>query len=685
MTNNFDNKLHNLNEEQQAAATHIDGPLLILAGAGSGKTKTITTRLAYLISLGIDPANTLTLTFTNKAASEMRRRALDMIGGSIYPPLLCTFHKFGLLFLKFHITRLERKQNFVVIDQDDKKKIVKSFDPAFPAASISNHISSNKNNLILPPQASGAAASEFEKESARVYGKYEEYMSTNGLVDFDDLLLLPYQILSRFDDVADDTSLKYQYITVDEYQDTNHLQFELLRILCKKHSNICVVGDDDQSIYGFRGSDVANILSFADTFTGAKVVKLEQNYRSTSEILDIANKVIQNNQKRLSKKLVSVRGKGNAVVYKRFENEREEASFVAKTIKSLIAQGADPTDIAVLFRMNALSRAIEEEFTKERLPFKFVGGTMFYERAEIKDLLAYIRLVINENDDFSIKRVINKPKRGIGKTSIDKLDNFATINGISLYELGSNILYESQVSALIGKRAFSGLKELCTIVSNTKELWQKGSVLFWSGFDGFIGLKSFFASISGEEDRIRNIDEFLGMAKELFKNSPEMELDDFLNDIALVSEAEEQNHGDVSIMTVHASKGLEFDSVFVVGADDGFFPINSGTVDIEEERRLFYVAATRAKSRLYLLGAKSRFLHGERKFMPPSRFLKEAELTDEPIGVGGSADFKVYDLVRHKIFGFGRVEEVLRDGDKLRISFQGQMRELLKEFVEKAV
>jgi len=681
----IDKKLNELNDEQKSAATHIDGPLLILAGAGSGKTKTITTRLAYLISLGIDPSNTLTLTFTNKAASEMRSRALSMIGGSIYPPLLCTFHKFGLLFLKFHIARLGRKQNFVVIDQDDKKKIVKEFSPAFPASSVSNFISSCKNSLILPQQAKSSAASEFEKDSARVYEKYEEYMAANGLVDFDDLLLLPYQILARFEDVANETSTKYQYITVDEYQDTNHLQFELLRLLCKNHSNICVVGDDDQSIYGFRGSDVSNILSFSDSFDGAKVVKLEKNYRSTDEILDIANKVIQNNQKRLSKKLFSVRGKGSAIVYKRFENEREEAAFAAKTIKASIAKGANASDIAVLFRVNALSRAIEEEFTKERLPFKFVGGTMFYERAEIKDLLAYLRLVINENDDFSMKRIINKPKRGIGKTSVDKLDAFTTANSVSIYELGSNILYESQISALIGKKAYAGLKELCATIAKTKELWQKGSVLFWSGFDGLIGLKAFFAAISGEEDRIGNIDEFLGMAKEQFKNSPEMELDDFLNDIALVSEAEEQNYGDVSIMTVHSAKGLEFDSVFVVGSDDGFFPINSGTVDIEEERRLFYVAATRAKSKLYLLGAKSRFHHGERKFMPPSRFLKEAELTDEPIAVGGGSSFKVNDLVKHKIFGFGRVVEVLRGGEKLKINFQGSTKELLSSFVERAV
>ena len=317
--------LDNLNPQQKIAAQHIDGPLLILAGAGSGKTKTITTRLAYLISLGIDPSNTLTLTFTNKAATEMRQRALSILNFDVQPPLLCTFHKFGLLFLKFHITKLERLPNFIVIDSDDKKKVIKDLGSSFPASSISNFISSCKNSIIFPQMAKSSANGEFEKEASEIYEKYEEYMSKNSLVDFDDLLLLPYKILLNFPDVASETSKRYSYITVDEYQDTNQLQFELLRLLCKEHSNLCVVGDDDQSIYGFRGSDITNILSFEKIFPGAKSIKLESNYRSTKQILDIANIVIANNAERLDKSLQSIKGDGAEVKSARFEDERAES------------------------------------------------------------------------------------------------------------------------------------------------------------------------------------------------------------------------------------------------------------------------------------------------------------------------------------------------------------------------
>jgi len=675
--------LQNLNSEQLTAVEHIDGPLLILAGAGSGKTKTITTRLAYLISLGIDPSNTLTLTFTNKAASEMRQRAIAMLDFNIYPPLLCTFHKFGLLFLKFHLAKLNRSPNFVVIDSDDKKKIIKNLGVSFPSSSISHYISSCKNSIISPDSAKTSANSEFEKEASEIYIKYEEYMIKNSLVDFDDLLLLPYKILLDFDDIASETSKKYAYITVDEYQDTNQLQFELLKLLCKEHSNICVVGDDDQSIYGFRGADVTNILSFEKTFYGAKIVKLESNYRSTKQILDIANIVIANNTDRLDKQLKSIKGNGAAVSSTRFEDERAESAYIAKEIKKLLKNGTNPADIAVLFRINALSRSIEEEFTKERIAFKFVGGTMFYERAEIKDLLAYLRLCVNENDDFSLKRVINRPKRGIGKTTLDKLETFATTQKTQIYDTISNPLFESQLSSMVGKKTFGLLKEFTVTIQKLQDKKLSGMIEFWHEIDSIIGLKSFFNTI-GEDDRVSNIDEFIGMAKEYFKTNPECELDEFLNEIALVSESEEQNYGDVSIMTIHSAKGLEFEIVFVVGLDDGFFPINTATTNIEEERRLFYVAATRAKTNLYLLGAKSRFLHGERKHMPPSRFLKEAGLTDEPIAIGGGKYTK-NDLVKHKIFGFGRVVEVLRKGEKLKINFQGQVRELLADFVEKAV
>jgi len=354
--------LQELNSSQKSAATHIDGPLLILAGAGSGKTKTITTRLAYLLSLGIDPANTLTLTFTNKAASSMRERALNMIDRRSvpYPPLLCTFHKFGLLFLKFYINKLDRKNNFVVIDTDDKKKILKEIDDTLPIGFVVSEISRYKNALLEPKIVFEQAEHENYKKVATIYEKYQNYISENNLIDFDDLIALPFQILDKHEDVRDEVSQRYQYLMVDEYQDTNDLQFKLLKKLCYTHNNICVVGDDDQSIYGFRGANVKNILEFHNMFDNTKVVKLEENYRSTNQILKAANELIEHNRNRLGKKLVSILGDGKEISLIESNDENEEADKVAKRIKNLIVDGINPKDIAVLFRINALSRSIEE-------------------------------------------------------------------------------------------------------------------------------------------------------------------------------------------------------------------------------------------------------------------------------------------------------------------------------------
>ena len=681
--------LNELNPSQKEAAMTVDGPLLILAGAGSGKTKTITTRLAYLLSLGIDPANTLTLTFTNKAAEEMRNRALSMIERPSYPPLLCTFHKFGLLFLRFYITKLGRKNSFNVIDTDDKNRIVKTFCEELPHSTVSHAISSFKNNLISPQEAAKDADTEIQKEIASAYGKYENYITQNNLVDFDDLLLLPYTILKEFPDVAEESSKKYQYIMVDEYQDTNRLQLELLKKLCSTHTNLCVVGDDDQSIYSFRGAVIENILFFANMFEGAKEVKLEENYRCGRNILEIANSVIANNSQRHQKQLKPTRDSAEKVELKNFEDEKEEARWIAKKIKELLQNGHKPTDIAVLFRVNAVSRGIEEGFRSENLPYTFIGGTKFFERLEIRDAIAYLRLSVNKYDDFSLKRVINKPKRAIGKVTIEKLEATAKGLNIPIFELISSHFFEKTLQESIGKKAFLEIKKFVEIVEGLEEYKKQSTFTLLENFEDSIGLKKFFLSLPNEEERAQNLDEFYASVKEFFKINPQMDIEEYLNDISIQSDVDEAKNWDgVSIMTVHSSKGLEFKTVFVIALEEGFFPVSGEDTDIEEERRLCYVAFTRAKDKLFLSTSKSRFIYGKRDYAPPSRFLKEGGLIDSPVAIGQRAgEYSKNDLVKHKLFGFGRVLEVTKSGkeQKLKINFGGTHREILASFVEKAV
>lgn len=685
----INNTLNELNPSQREAATVIDGPLLILAGAGSGKTKTITARLAYLLSLGIDPANTLTLTFTNKAAEEMRNRALSMIEGGSYPPLLCTFHKFGLIFLRFHMQKLGREPSFSVIDSDDKNRILKPFCKEISASSASHVISALKNDVVTPKEAAKEAKNEFEREAAAVYAKYEEYLTSNNLVDFDDLLLLPYNILKNDEGLRRATGERYRYITVDEYQDTNSLQFELLKQLCFFHDNICVVGDDDQSIYGFRGARVENILSFESVFERAKVVKLEENYRSSAQILEAANLVIGNNKNRYEKKLKPVRGKLEPVEYKNFEDEKEEAVWIAKKIKELTAKGQNPSDIAVLFRVNAVSRAIEEGFRSQNIGYVFVGGMKFYERSEIRDAIAYLRLSVNPRDDFSLLRVINKPKRGIGKTSVEKLEAASEKLGVKIYDIISNEFYLESVKDGFSKKILSELKNFADTIDKLREKKESGVFSLLEEFENITGLRKFFASTPTEEDRASNLDELYGSLKEYFKANPSEEIDEYLNEISIQSDSDVADFGNgVAIMSVHASKGLEYKTVFVAAMEEGFFPLSSERADLEEERRLCYVAFTRAKDKLFATSSKSRFVYGKRDYPPISRFVKEAGLTDEPIAIGESSDgYKKNDLVKHKIFGFGRVMEVTKSGkeQKLKINFGGTYRDILSSFVERAV
>ncbi|ECR6749047.1 UvrD-helicase domain-containing protein [Campylobacter coli] len=680
-----------LNESQKEAASHIDGPMLILAGAGSGKTKTITTRLAYMIGeVGIPAINTLTLTFTNKAASVMKNRALDLLNSN-ENPLLCTFHKFGLLFLKLHIERLGRKNNFIIIDNDDSKKILKELinDDKTSPHQILQFISHFKNESKsvqdvfsdLELLKDNEIKHQALQKIAIYYQNYQEYLLKHNFVDFDDLLLLTNTLLENDQNFAKEQSSFYCYITVDEYQDTNALQYKILKNLCCVHENICVVGDDDQSIYSWRGAKIENILNFQSEFSNVKLVKLEQNYRSVGMILKAANNLISHNKKRLGKTLLCTKDEGEDVQILSSDNEKIESALVAKKIKELLNAGIYAGEIAVLFRINALSRSIEEAFMKEKIPYKLLSGMRFYERLEIKDLICYLRILINPNDDLSFKRIINRPKRSIGEKALQNLEDYAQKRKISLFEA----LCESDggVGIFSLKKAQNEAKKFMQNIYKLREYSDLKKMI--ENFEELFALKEFYALQEDGDERVLNIDEFYASIKEKTKEEPQTTLEDILSEISLLSDQDGIEGECVCLMSVHASKGLEFDHVFIVGLEEGFFPLNES--DIEEERRLAYVAITRAKKCLSLSIAKSRFYRGSRTELDSSRFLEESQLTKKISMNKTEQGYHKGDLVKHKIFGIGRVISVNKSAkeEKLTINFGGIERIIMASFVEKAV
>ncbi|MDX9967052.1 ATP-dependent helicase [Sulfuricurvum sp. IAE1] len=674
-----------LNEAQRQAVEQIDGPLLILAGAGSGKTKTITSRLAYLLdAVGIPAANTLTLTFTNKAAKEMRERAMNLISQNSYPPLLCTFHKFGLLFLKFHIHLLGRANNFVVIDTDDKKKIIKKINADLPTALIASEISRYKNSLIDPAEAYAQAELTNYKHIAKIYEEYQAYLLENNLVDFDDLLCLTYQLLDEHPELCRQTSEKYRYIMIDEYQDTNELQLRILQKLCTTHNNLCVVGDDDQSIYGWRGAHVRNILEFDQDFENATVIKLEHNYRSTQPILTVANALIEHNRSRLGKTLIATKSGGEEVQTITSGDESEESQKIAKAIKKLIEGGVRPSEIAVLYRINALSRSLEEGLNRAGIAYKLVGGLRFYDRAEIKDLISYLRVVTNVHDNFSLKRIINKPKRGLGKATIDKIELSAMEAGKSMFEFIAT-LPDDQLEALVRKKSAQELRDFVAEITELRRVADEAIYRFIDLLEERFKIKETLKGLPDEADKVSNVDEFYGLFRDYVKQNPEASLSEFLNDITLQSEQDQVEGESIYIMSIHASKGLEFEHLFVIGLEEGFLPLIGDGSDLEEERRLGYVALTRAKSALTLSSVNSRFYKGRRTELQRSRFINEAGLCEGSLILEKNTSYKKGDLVRHKIFGAGRVEGVSKSGRefKLLINFGGNKREILASFVEK--
>lgn len=676
--------LDGLNLHQIDAIKHIDGPMLILAGAGSGKTKTLTTRLAYMIDeIGIPPQQTLTLTFTNKASLEMRERALNLIDHKlITPPLLCTFHRFGLMFLKFYIKHLERDFNFVLIDSDDKKKIVKKLNDSLPVGYVEHMISQCKNSLITPEMFASQASDRHQHTLAKIYLEYEKALLEQNLVDFDDLILLPYRILEENDELAMEVSQKYSYIMVDEYQDTNFLQFNLLQKLCFAHQNICVVGDDDQSIYGWRGADIKNILDFHKHFKDVKIVKLEDNYRSTEEILNAANALILHNADRMGKILRSNKEKGEPVEVLHFVDENSESLGIAKKIKDLVEnKGVLLNDIAILFRLNALSRALEEGLNKQGIPYTLLGTIRFYERAEIKDILAYLRYLVNEKDDFSLERVINQPKRGIGKTTQDKIFSLAKQKGLSVAECFRMGLYEG----LLSDKILAVLKKMFSALDDLREYIESPQELLTHFFEQIDLLQAYDKTQEGV-NRLANIEEFSGLLRDYFVNNTDAILQDFLNNIPLHSDLDVASEQSVKCMSIHTAKGLEFDYVFVVGMEEGFFPLIREESDLEEERRLAYVAFTRAKKHLSVSYVDSRYYRGKRTELNFSQFLKEANLLGQKkILEVQDGVIKKGDLVMHKVFGTGRVQEVRKNGADtiLSINFGGLIKPILSTFVQK--
>ncbi len=680
-----------LNESQKEAASHIDGPMLILAGAGSGKTKTITTRLAHMIGeVGIPAINTLTLTFTNKAASVMKNRALDLLNSN-ENPLLCTFHKFGLLFLKLHIERLGRKNNFIIIDNDDSKKILKELindDKTSPhqiLQFISHFKNESKNVQDVFSDLDLLKDNEIKHQAlqkiAIYYQNYQEYLLKHNFVDFDDLLLLTNTLLENDQNFAKEQSSFYRYITVDEYQDTNALQYKILKNLCCVHENICVVGDDDQSIYSWRGAKIENILNFQSEFSNVKLVKLEQNYRSVGMILKAANNLISHNKKRLGKTLLCTKDEGEDIQILNSDNEKIESALVAKKIKELLNTGIYAGEIAVLFRINALSRSIEEAFMKEKIPYKLLSGMRFYERLEIKDLICYLRILINPNDDLSFKRIINRPKRSIGEKALQNLEDYAQKRKISLFEA----LCESDggVGIFSLKKAQNEAKKFMQNIYKLREYSDLKKMI--ENFEELFALKEFYALQEDGDERVLNIDEFYASIKEKIKEEPQTTLEDILSEISLLSDQDGIEGECVCLMSVHASKGLEFDHVFIVGLEEGFFPLNES--NIEEERRLAYVAITRAKKCLSLSIAKSRFYRGSRTELDSSRFLEESQLTKKISMNKTEQGYHKGDLVKHKIFGIGRVISVNKSAkeEKLTINFGGIERIIMASFVEKAV
>lgn len=632
--------MQGLNKEQLDAVQTINGPMLILAGAGSGKTKVLTCRIAHLLQQGVRPYRILAITFTNKAAAEMRERVDRMAGAAARDVWLFTFHAFCARLLRYELENLSGyANNFAIYDTSDSKNLIKQVlkemnldEKRFPLPAIISHISNAKNALLLPDAYAREASGYYEQQVAKIYDAYQKKLQANNAVDFDDLLLLALRLLQENPAVREKYQRKFDYLMVDEYQDTNHAQYLLTKLLAAGHRNICVVGDADQSIYGWRGADIQNILDFEKDYPDAKLVKLEQNYRSTQVILDAANAVIDNNSGRKPKNLWTANGNGSEIIYYQANDERDEARYVIENMQKLqLNEGAKLGDMAVLYRTNAQSRVFEEMLIKSGIAYTIVGGTKFYERKEIKDALAYLRLLYNPHDSLSLLRIINVPRRGIGDATLARLQEYANASGQSLFEVVTNA---TDVPGLASRFA-NKLDELSELLFEL--MGEAADVPVKQLLDDVLLKTGYLEELQSSKDpqdesRVENLKEMLSVTEEFAvkceRNGEEPTLENFLADVALVADIDDAELGEeaVTLMTLHSAKGLEFPDVFLVGMEEGIFPHSRTLMDeneIEEERRLCYVGITRAEKHLFLSNARTRTIYGRTQYYTPSRFLQE--------------------------------------------------------------
>jgi DNA helicase II / ATP-dependent DNA helicase PcrA len=740
-----DRLLNGMNPQQAEAVKATEGPLLIMAGAGSGKTRVLTHRIAYLmVEKGVNPYNILAITFTNKAAREMKDRINNILGGASEDIWISTFHSMCVRILRRDIDRIGMNRNFTILDSTDQQSVIKSIlkdkniDPKkFDARSILGSISSAKNELITPEEFSKTAGGYYDQVVSDVYTEYQKRLRKNQALDFDDLIMTTIHLFQRVPEVLEFYQRKFQYIHVDEYQDTNKAQYMLVKLMASRFQNLCVVGDSDQSIYRWRGADIANILSFEKDYPRANVILLEQNYRSTKRILQAANEVIQKNSNRKPKNLWTENHEGEKISYYRADSEQTEAQFVTGKIKEMVDSGKRKySDFAILYRTNAQSRVMEEVLLKSNIEYSIVGGIKFYDRKEIKDILAYLRLIANPDDDISLQRVINVPKRGVGATSIDKIARYAADHDISMF----SALEEADFIGLSPKitkaviefkemvKGYTGMQEYLSVTELVEEILEK------SGYTDMLKAEKSIES----QSRLENLDEFLSVTKSFEQSNDDKSLVAFLTDLALVADIDKLDEDDqpkdsVILMTLHAAKGLEFPVVFLMGMEEGVFPHSRSLMEedeMEEERRLAYVGITRAEEELYMTNAQMRTLFGQTKMNPVSRFISEipADLLDDvmaeskskgpfssPFGraaggspsrpaprkpvtrpvvqktTGGEAvSWQVGDKASHKKWGTGTVVSVKGSGDsvELDIAFPSPtgIKRLLAKFapIEKA-
>lgn len=715
--------LDNLNNSQKEAVLHTDGPLIIFAGAGTGKTRVITYRIAYLLEQGVRPYNILAVTFTNKAANEMRKRVNELTDNMAFDVRVSTFHSFCLYLLSCEAKNFGIDPNFLIYDMGEQVNVVKECikelnldDKKFKPTWVANRISRAKDDLDSPQDMNDdcqAKGDFYGKTVSAIYELYQKKLKTYNAFDFGDLIMQTVLNLQANPDILSKYQDKFQYILVDEYQDTNHAQYVLTKMLAEKYKNICVVGDDDQSIYSWRGADITNILDFEKDYPGCTTVKLEENYRSTPKILQRAWNVVKNNTGRVPKQLwTSNEDKGNINVFQNM-NENDEAARVVDMILINRESGYKLSDFAVFYRTNAQSRALEDALRRQGIPYNIVGTLKFYERAEIKDIMAYLKLIHNPNDNVSFRRVVNVPRRGVGKSSMDKLEAFAASKGLSLYEalkfVGTDIIPRGSLAAMNSFRQIIEKNVLTKYDKTVKEIVE--TVIDDSGY-----IRELELTDSPEnKSRIENIQEFVSAVEDFERRSPDRSLAGYLSQVALVTDIDswQDSEDKVTLMTLHLAKGLEFKNVFIVGLEEGLFPIGESAYDeqeLEEERRLMYVGMTRAKENLYMTWATERTVFGKTKWNMPSRFLLEAgfteqlsnraarnvvtnpalfeskykeEITYEPLERVDDSPYQIGTLVSHQAFGNGKIIEKSGSGDNLKLVVlfsNGQWKKLLAKF-----